>query len=143
MKILGINHIGIAAKDPIQFKKFFATVCELADLGSELVKSQKTLTTMLASAHADAVFSTRIELLEPEVNTHDGPISKYLEKKGGGIHHIALCVDDVTAAISHLMSKGVRMIDEKPRDGAHHTKIAFVHPEATGGVLVEFVQEAK
>jgi methylmalonyl-CoA/ethylmalonyl-CoA epimerase len=71
----------------------------------------------------------------------EGAIGKFLEKKGSGVHHVALAVDDVARAVEHLISLGVKMIDETPRRGAHDTRIAFVHPEATGGLLVELVQE--
>jgi methylmalonyl-CoA/ethylmalonyl-CoA epimerase len=72
-----------------------------------------------------------------------GPVGKYLAKRGGGIHHLALGVDDVDAVLAHLRAHGVRLIDETPRRGAHATRIVFVHPESTGGLLIEFVQEQK
>ncbi len=141
VKVLGINHLGIAAKDPLKFKWFFGTVMGLTHIGLEEVKDQKTITNMFASRNHGVETSARLELLEPMVGESESPIAKYLEKKGGGIHHIAMTVEDVVAAIACAKSHGVRMIDEVPRNGAHHTKIAFVHPESTGGILVEFVQE--
>ena len=78
---------------------------------------------------------SEIELLES--TSPDGPIAKHIEKKGEGIQHIALRVDNIEAAIADLMAKGVRMIDEKPRYGAGGAKIAFVHPKSTGGILLE------
>ena len=72
-----------------------------------------------------------------ESTSPDGPIAKHIEKKGEGIQHIALRVDNIEAAIADLMAKGVRMIDEKPRYGAGGAKIAFVHPKSTGGILLE------
>ncbi len=140
MKILGINHIGIAAKDPRKAEWFFKEVLQLPFKGEELVKAQKTNTIMFGVAQDQGPVDSRIEILENE-NHQDGPIKKYIEKKGGGIHHIALQVDNVSAAIDHLRSFDIEMIDETPRGGAHHTMIAFVHPRSTGGILVELVQE--
>jgi methylmalonyl-CoA/ethylmalonyl-CoA epimerase len=81
---------------------------------------------------------SRIELLEP--TSDDSPISKFLEKRGGGIHHIAVEVDDIAAELEKLRSKGVRLIDETPRIGAEGCKVAFVHPSASNGVLLELVE---
>lgn len=143
MKILGINHLGIAAKDPTQAKKFFHEVLGLPHLGDEIVAEQKTNTMMIESVTPETTAGRpgRLEILEPTDN--DSPISKYLEKRGGGIHHIALTVDSIEETIEHLLAHDVQMIDTKPRNGAHKTRIAFVHPRATGGVLVEFVEESK
>lgn len=143
-RILGINHLGLAAKDPQKCAWFLKDVLGLDHLGGELVVSQKTMTDMfLASTHAAGLGggSSRLEIVSPQAGTNDGPISKFIEKKGGGIHHMALAVDNVAKAIAHLKGKGVRLIDETPRQGAHQTSIAFVHPESTGGILVELVQE--
>jgi methylmalonyl-CoA/ethylmalonyl-CoA epimerase len=142
MNVLGINHLGIAAKDPAKFKWFFGTVLGLDHIGFETVKEQKTVTNMYRSANHPPLKEPRLELLEPMNNELESPIAKYLDKKGGGIHHIAFSVVDVLEAISIAKKHSVRMIDEVPRAGAHNTKIAFVHPESTGGVLVEFVQES-
>ena len=81
----------------------------------------------------------RIELVEPAAD--DSPVTGFLAKRGGGLHHLAYRVDDVAAAIATLEAGGVRMIDSAPRPGAHGTRIAFVHPKSTGGVLTELVQE--
>jgi methylmalonyl-CoA/ethylmalonyl-CoA epimerase len=140
-KVLGVNHLGLAAKDPVKCRWFLEEVLALGHLGDELVVPQKTMTTMFASLQT-AVGQARLEIVSPQEGTSDGPISKYLEKKGGGIHHLALSVNDLDAALRRMKVMGVRMIDESPRSGAHHTLIAFVHPESTGGLLVELVQEA-
>jgi methylmalonyl-CoA/ethylmalonyl-CoA epimerase len=84
------------------------------------------------------VGESRIELLEP--TSDDSPISKFLEKRGGGIHHIAVEVDDIKAALEKLRSQGARLIDEVPRIGAEGCLVAFVHPGSTGGVLLELVE---
>lgn len=81
----------------------------------------------------------RIELVEPA--SDDSPVSAFLQKRGGGLHHLAYRVDDVAAAIATLERGGVRMIDSAPRPGAHGTRIAFVHPKSTGGVLTELVED--
>lgn len=142
--VLGINHLGIAAKDPAKFRWFFGEVLGLGFLGDELVVEQKTLTGMFRSRSSSAVQAMgepRLELLIPAEGTQDGPVAKYLEKKGAGIHHVALTVDNIEASIAAMAVHGVRMIDTTPRGGAHNTRVAFVHPESTGGILVEFVQE--
>ncbi len=139
--ISGINHLGLAAKDPAKARWFFHEVLGLNLLGEELVESQKTLTVMLSSTNHNATDnSPRLELLLPSPDG-EGPIGKYLATKGGGIHHLALTVTDLLAALTYLKSLGVRLIDEEPRPGAHHTRIAFVHPAETGGFLVELVEE--
>jgi methylmalonyl-CoA/ethylmalonyl-CoA epimerase len=141
-KVLGINHLGLAAKDPQKCAWFLKDVLGLDHLGGELVAPQKTMTDMfLASTTVGGGFPSRLEIVSPQAGTSDGPISKFVEKKGGGIHHVALAVDNIVEAIRHLKTKGVRLIDESPREGAHRTSIAFVHPESTGGILVELVQE--
>lgn len=141
--VLGINHLGIAPKDVAKCRWFFGEVLGLENLGEELVKQQKTLTIMYQSFNGAGGEPARLELLEPEAGTIDSPIAKYLEKRGSGIHHVALTVDNVDTALKHLISKGVRMIDEAPRSGAHKTRIVFVHPESTGGILVELVEEGR
>ncbi|NRA65243.1 MAG: methylmalonyl-CoA epimerase [Pseudobacteriovorax sp.] len=142
MKVLGINHIGIAAKDPQRAQWFFREVLGLPFHGDELVKEQKTMTHMFAASTKGASFpDSRLEIVANHQD-EDGPIKKFIETRGGGIHHIALAVDDVKEAISHIKRHDVVMIDEVPRAGAHNTQIAFVHPKSTGGVLIELVQEA-
>ena len=81
---------------------------------------------------------TRIELLEP--TSGESNIAKAIEKRGEGIHHIALLVDDIVEAIKRAKEAGLQMINEEPRTGAHGRKVAFIHPKSTGGVLFEFVQ---
>ena len=87
------------------------------------------------------VGDSRIELLEP--TSDDSPISKFLEKRGGGIHHVAVEVDDIRAALADMKSKGTRLIDEEPRAGAEGCLVAFVHPAASNGVLLELVELPK
>ena len=101
---------------------------------TEEVSGQKVRVAMLA------IGESRIELLE--ATSDDSPISKFLAKRGPGIHHIALRVDDIQATLAELKSKGARLIDEEPRTGAGGCLVAFVHPSSTGGVLIELVENA-
>lgn len=139
-KIKGINHIGIASKDPQKTKEFFELL-KLPHLCDELVVEQKVNTIIFDAAMNEVEGISKLEILEP--TAPDSPISKYLEKKGGGIHHLALTVDDIEAAIKYLLNHDVQLIDTVPRDGAYDTKIAFVHPNAAGGILIELVQNLK
>ncbi len=124
-----VYHIGIAVKDIEQAKKFYTEFLGMKALGEEVVEEQKVKVCFIPCGDSE------IELLES--TSPDGPIAKHIEKKGEGIQHIALRVDNIEAAIADLMAKGVRMIDEKPRYGAGGAKIAFVHPKSTGGILLE------
>ena len=139
MKILGINHIGIAAKDPAKAEQFFRDVLGLPFLGSELVLEQKTQTIMFEAAAIQQPLSSRLEILQNQDGA-EGPIKKFIDAKGGGIHHIALHVDNLEAALDELKRKNIELIDQVPRKGAHHTSIAFIHPRATGVILIELVQ---
>ncbi len=148
-RIIGINHLGLAPKDPTKARTFFTSVLGLGFLGEELVREQMTNTVMVDSAHGSEGASIptgrpMLEILENEMGPDGpkpGPIAAFLEKKGSGIHHIALQVDNIEAALDYMKSKSVRMIDNTARNGSHATKIAFIHPESTGGLLVELVQQ--
>ena len=140
MKIIGINHIGLAPKDVTKAKWFFGEVLGLNNIGSELVIDQKTTTHIFGSGEGHG--ESLLEFLE-DAPGESGPIGKFLEKKGSGLHHLALEVEDVTEAIAHMKSNGVDMIHEAPRSGVCKTTIAFVHPRSTGGLLVELVERSK
>ena len=130
-----IDHIGIATKGIDEASAFWRETLGLEIGGTEEVNEQGVRVAMLA------VGESRIELLEA---THDkSPIAKFLEKRGPGIHHIALRVTDIRAALNKLKANGARLIDETPRIGAGGCLVAFVHPTATGGVLVELVENNK
>ncbi len=129
-----INHLGIATKDIEETLKFWSDALGLVNVHTEIVEDQKVRVAMLPMGES------RIELLEP--TSKDSPISKFLEKRGGGIHHIAVEVDDIEASLAQLKSHGMRLIDETPRIGAEGCLVAFVHPAASGGVLLELVQSA-
>lgn len=142
MRVLGINHIGIAPKDLGQARWFFEDVLGLIYDGHEVVTSQKTSTHMYASCVSPQSESVpRLELLEA-CPIGEGPIAKHLATRGSGVHHIALSVDDLESVLDHLKKLKVKMIDEEVKAGAHGTKVAFVHPHSTGGFLVELVEEA-
>ena len=127
-----INHLGIATKDISEALKFWGDGLGLENVHTEVVEDQKVRVAMLP------IGESRIELLEP--TSEDSPISKFLEKRGGGIHHVAVDVDDIEASLAKLRSQGMRLIDETPRIGAEGCLVAFVHPSASNGVLLELVQ---
>lgn len=132
MKTLKVDHIGIAVKNLDETLKFYEEVLGLTCTGIEEVDEQKVRVAFLP------VGDSEVELLES--TDEEGPIAKFIEKKGEGIQHIAFRVDNIEEAIENMKEKGVRMIDEKPRYGAGGAKIAFCHPKSTGGVLVELSQ---
>ncbi len=128
-----INHLGIATNGIDEALKFWEDALGLENVHTEIVEDQKVRVAMLPLGES------RIELLEP--TSDDSPISKFLEKRGGGIHHIAVEVDDIEAALAKLKARGMRLIDETPRIGAEGCLVAFVHPSAANGVLLELVQQ--
>jgi methylmalonyl-CoA/ethylmalonyl-CoA epimerase len=127
-----INHIGIAVKSLEESIPFYRDQLSMPFAGIEEVAEQRVRVAMLQ------VGESKIELLEP--TSEDSPVAKFIEKNGPGIHHLAYEVNDIEAAIGKLMADGARMIDEKPRNGAHGTRIAFVHPKSSNGVLTELCQ---
>lgn len=129
MKTMKIDHIGIAVKNLDETLKFYEEVLGMTCTGKEEVADQKVRVAFLP------VGDSEVELLES--TDAEGPIAKYIEKKGEGIQHIAFRVDNIEEAIENMKQKGIRMIDEQPRYGAGGAKIAFCHPKSTGGVLVE------
>ncbi len=127
-----INHLGIATTGIDEALKFWQDALGLENVHTEVVEDQKVRVAMLP------IGESRIELLEP--TTDDSPISKFLEKRGGGIHHIAVEVDDIYASLEKMKGEGIQLIDEEPRLGAEGCLVAFVHPKGAGGVLLELVQ---
>jgi len=132
MKVLKIDHLGIAVNSIGEGKKFWTDTLGLELEGTETVEEQKVTTAFFP------VGDSEVELLES--TAPDGPIARYIEKKGEGIQHIAFRVADIHAAIEELKEKGIRLIDETPRKGAGGALIAFLHPKSTRGVLVEICQ---
>jgi methylmalonyl-CoA/ethylmalonyl-CoA epimerase len=127
-----LDHIGIAVKDLQAALAFYRDALGLEIEDEEEVPSQQV------RAHFVPVGESRLELLE--ATAPESPIARYIDRRGPGLHHITLRVDDIAAALARLRARGVRLIDEQPRPGAEGSLIAFVHPESTGGVLVELKQ---
>jgi len=134
-KVLGVDHIGIAVTSLSEVEPFWTEALGLDNTGRETVADQKVTTSFNPTPNG-----SEIELLEGTDET--SPIAKFIEKNGGrgGIQHIALRVDNLENALADLKEKGVRLIDEKPRKGAGGAMIAFLHPKATHGVLLELCQ---
>jgi len=135
MKVLKIDHIGIAVKSIDEAKNLYSGLLGLEHEGSETVVEQKVTTAFFP------VGDTEVELLES--TSPDGPIAKYIEKKGEGIQHIAFRVENIEEALAELKAKDIQLIDEKPRHGAGGAKIAFLHPKSTFGVLVELCEKTE
>jgi methylmalonyl-CoA epimerase len=127
-----IDHIAIAVHDIDEASTFYSDILKLDLSGVEVVTEQKTKVGFFK------IGESNIELVQPA--SDDSPLVKFLETKGPGIHHICLEVDDIDTEVEELMKRGARMIDEKPRPGAHNTRVAFIHPKSAGGVLIELNQ---
>ena len=128
-----ISHIGVAVKDLNEAIKFYEESLGLEIEGTEEIKEQKVKVAFIT------IGESRIELLQS--TDPNGPIAKFIEKKGEGIHHIALEVDNIEDALQKLKESGVQLIDAKPKIGAHRMKIAFLHPRSTKGVLMELCEK--
>lgn len=127
-----INHLGIATRGIDEALGFWSDALGLENVHTEVVEDQKVKVAMLPLGES------RIELLEPM--SDDSPISKFLDKRGGGIHHVAIEVEDIETSLAKLKEKGMRLIDEHPRIGAEGCLVAFIHPSSANGVLLELVQ---
>ena len=134
-KVLGIDHIGVAVSDLKEVRSFWTDIIGLTDAGEETVADQKVTTSFHPTPNG-----SEVELLA--ATEPSSPIAKFIEKNGGrgGIQHVALRVDNLEQALADLKEKNVPLIDEKPRKGAGGAMIAFLHPKATHGVLVELCQ---
>lgn len=133
MDITHIEHIGIAVSNLEESIKYYEEVLGLKCYAIEEVKDQKVKTAFFK------VGQTKIELLES--TEPDGPIGKFIEKKGEGIHHLAFAVKDLPNALKEAEEKGVQLIDKTPRNGAEGLHIGFLHPKSTKGVLTELCEE--
>jgi methylmalonyl-CoA/ethylmalonyl-CoA epimerase len=127
-----LDHIGIAVRDLSEALAFYRDALGLEVHAPEEVAAQKV------RAHFIPVGESSLELLE--ATAPDSPIARYIDKRGPGIHHITLRVDDIHEALARLKARGVKLIDETPRPGAEGALVAFVHPSAAHGVLVELKQ---
>ena len=130
MKPTHIEHIGIAVNSLEESIPYYENVLSLKCYAIEEVKDQKVKTAFFM------VGQTKIELLES--TSPEGPIGKFIEKKGPGIHHLAFAMEDVGTALQQAEEKEIRLIDKQPRKGAEGLQIGFLHPKSTGGVLTEF-----
>jgi methylmalonyl-CoA epimerase len=129
----GLHHVAIAVDSLAEARKTYEIALDMHALPVEYVPDQKVNVLVLLAG------GQRVELVEPA--SPDSPVSKFLATRGPGIHHIAWRVDDLAETLAKLKKAGLRLIDEAPRPGSHNTKIAFVHPKATGGVLMELVED--
>jgi methylmalonyl-CoA/ethylmalonyl-CoA epimerase len=127
-----VDHIGVATRGIEEALKFWRDALGLEVKHTETVEEQGVRVAMLPAGEP------RVELLEP--TGPDSPVAKFLEKRGPGIHHVAVRVEDIRAALARLKAGGARLIDEEPRAGAGGCLVAFVHPSASGGVLLELVE---
>jgi methylmalonyl-CoA/ethylmalonyl-CoA epimerase len=132
MKILGIDHIGVAVRSIDDAAPFWNDALGLAARGKETVQEQNVTTLFLP------VGESQIEVVES--TTPDGAVAKFIDARGEGIQHIALRVDNLDEALNQLREKGVRLIDETPQKGAGGARIAFIHPKSTHGILLELVE---
>ena len=135
MKALKLDHLGIAVKSIEAALKFYSEILGLRPEGEEVITDQKVRTAFLP------VGDTEVELLES--TDPDGPVAKFIDKRGEGLQHIAFKVDDLDSALRELEGRGVRLIDSTPRIGAGHKRIAFLHPKDTLGVLLELSEDIK
>jgi len=133
MKPTHIEHIGIAVSNLEESIKYYENVLGLKCYAVEEVVDQKVKTAFFM------IGQTKIELLES--TDPEGPIGKFIEKKGAGVHHIAFAVDDLASALPAMEAKGVQLIDKRPRRGAEGLNIGFLHPKSTGGVLTELCED--
>ena len=129
MKVTKLDHIGIAVKNMDEALAFYRDTLGISSVGEEVIEEQKVKVAFLPLG------DTELELLES--TSPDGPVAKFIEKRGEGIQHIALRVENIEEALKELKEKDFRLIDQQPRYGAGNAKIAFLHPKATGGILLE------
>jgi methylmalonyl-CoA/ethylmalonyl-CoA epimerase len=130
--ITQINHIGIAVSSLDAQIAWYRDVLKLEFKGTQEIPDQKVRVAIFQVA------GVKIELLEP--TAPDSPIAKFIAKKGAGMHHLALQTDDILSEISRLKEHGQEMIDDSPRNGAHQSMIAFIHPKSSGKILTELCQ---
>lgn len=128
-----VHHIGIAVKDLDAAVKVLESGLGVQVAHTEEVESQKVKVAFVP------VGESRLELLQP--TSDDSPVAKFLETRGEGFHHMAFETDDIEAALANAQENGLRLIDSSPRPGAHGTRVAFIHPKSTFGVLIELVEE--
>ena len=132
-KILSIEHVGVAVENMEGISSIFSDVLGLKFSSSEEVKDQKVITDIYQ------IGNSKLEFLK--ATSEDSPIARFIDKKGCGMHHIALLVDHLQPALDYLQEQGIHLIDKKPRIGAEGLSIAFIHPKSTGGILMELCEK--
>lgn len=137
MQIEGIDHIGIASQDPARTRWFFSTALQLRLHGEESVPTQHVDTVTWLSTHRRAEQDPLIELLIPSSSA--STVAKFLAKRGGGVHHLSFRVRNIDQAVRDLRSKGVRFVTDTPQQGINNSRVIFIHPHSTGGLLIELV----
>jgi methylmalonyl-CoA/ethylmalonyl-CoA epimerase len=133
-----VNHIGIAVRSLDAHRDYYERVLGATYQGTEEVAAQRVRVAFYRVGPPDG--GVLIELLEP--TSADSPVAAFIEKRGEGVHHVAYTVEGIEARLRSLKEAGVRLVDETPRPGAHHTRIAFLHPKSSAGVLTELVEPA-
>ena len=132
-KILAIEHVGVAVENMEDISAIFSDILGLEFTGTEEVKDQYVTTDIYQ------VDNSKLEFLKP--TSPDSPISRFIEKRGEGMHHIALLVDHLQPALDYLQDQGIQLIDKTSRIGAEGLSIAFLHPKSTGGILIELCEK--
>ena len=135
MKILGIEHIGIAVDDLNETSSFWGNILDILHTHTEVVESEQVKTTIFDTGKG------KVELLSP--SSSNSVIEKFIKNKGTGIHHVCLEVHSINQAIKKLKENNIVLINDKPKIGAEGYKIVFIHPKSTGGVLVELAEKTK
>ena len=134
-KILSIDHVGVAVESMEDISFIFSDILGLEFSGSEEITDQQVITDIYK------VDNSKLEFLK--ATGPDSPITHFMDKKGKGMHHIALLVDNLAVALDYLINQGIQIIDETPRIGAEGLTIAFLHPNSTGGILIELCEKKK
>ena len=132
--ITGLDHIAIAVTDLDESIRRFAEDLGLEFAGTEDVVGAKTSTAFFP------IRGTQIELIHPL--NGEGPVARYLERRGPGLHHICFQTNDIESDMARLVAKGYRLLSDEPQPGAHGTRVVFVHPKSTGGVLIELAEHS-
>ena len=132
-KILGIEHVGIAANDLNGISDVFGGLLGLKLSSRERIDDQQVITDIYETGNG------KLEFLK--ATGPDSPIAKFIDKKGKGVHHVALKVDNLQSALDYLKGQGIQLIDTSPRIGAEGISIAFIHPKSTGGILLELCEK--
>ncbi|PAE24325.1 MULTISPECIES: methylmalonyl-CoA epimerase [Bacillaceae] len=128
-----VDHIGIAVRSIDEALPFYTETLKLEFLGIEEVDSQGVKVAFIKAGE------TKLELLEP--TSEESPIAKFIEKRGEGLHHVALGVDSIQERINEMKEQGIRMLQDEPKIGAGGAHVAFMHPKSTGGILYEFCEK--